>query len=134
MGPSESRARKRSSGGVVIGKGDNLLLYLTTVPDAHQVTRELHIAVNGGNEAVNADRRRDGPLPISIHLSLKTSSYGKITTASPIGRSPVASDVRLTSFLPIVIAVEPPPSRLTASPAPSASMMLALSSKLAPTL
>src|SRR5215211_1715359 len=62
------------------------------------------------------------------------SAYGSKTIASPMGRSPVESEGRLTSSSPTVTVVEPPPSRLTASWAPRASMMSALSLKLAPTL
>ena len=46
----------------------------------------------------------------------------------------MASEGRVTSRRPNVMPVEPPPSRLTASCAPKASMMAALSLKLAPTV
>jgi hypothetical protein len=53
---------------------------------------------------------------------------------SPTGRSPAWSDGRLTTVSPTTSAVEPPPSRLSASCNPSSIIARASSSSDMPTL
>ena len=63
-----------------------------------------------------------------------TRRQGRRSKASPMGRSPVVSEGWFTNVLPIVIVLEPPPSRFTASRAPRACMIRASSANDSPTL
>src|SRR5215211_3710519 len=60
--------------------------------------------------------------------------HGRTKTPSPTRRSPVGSDGKFTTAPLTVIVVEPPPSRLRASRAPSARITRAASGRVAPAL
>src|SRR5919202_1398620 len=59
---------------------------------------------------------------------------GNTTSASPTGRSPVASDGALITVPPTTIVVDPPPSRFIALRSPSDLATAAVSAMPSPTL